>query len=187
MNAPGKPVLGEFADIVTTQGMRDWHPFLRLTDVHVEDAEALIVLGGAAATELLRARLAKDLRGSSAGSSVINAALRMMAGKRPPAHLLHVFAAAAAAQSILLAAERVQLASMLQALATITADDQPEVLRLAEDQVPAGATGARLAEIGLAEKGRPTRIGKAFAAALVAVHQLVPELEELRRHRASAG
>lgn len=187
MNAPRKPVLGEFADIVTTQGMRDWQPFLSLTDVHVDDAEALIVLGGAAATELVRARLAKDLRGSESGSSVINSALRIMSGQRPPLHLLHVFAAAAAAQSILLPAERVQLASMLQALATITADDQPEVLRLAADQVPAGGTGARLAEIGLAEKGRPTRIGKAFASALAVVQQLAPELDELRRQRQAAG
>lgn len=182
-----KPVLGKFADIVTTQGMGDWQPFLSLTEVHVDDAEALIVLGGAAAAELVRVRLAKDLRGAEAGSSVIKSALRIMSGQRPPVHLLHVFAAAAAAQSILLPAERLQLASMLRALAGITAEDQPAVLRLAVDQVPAGATGARLAEIGLAEKGRPTRIGKVFASALVVVHQLVPELDELRRRRAGGS
>lgn len=187
MTGTSKPELGQFAEIITDGSMRDWSPFLRLAEVDVDDAASLMVLGGAAATALLRERGARDCRGFEAGDSVVNTALRVLSGRRPADHVVHALAAASAAQAILNGPERVQLASMLPALAQVPAEDHAEVLRLAGGVAPGGTIGARLSEIGLAEGGKATRIGRAFASAMSVVLQLVPELEELRRRCAGGS
>jgi hypothetical protein len=181
MAGANKPELGQFAEWITDRSMRDWSPFLRLSDVHVDDASSLLALGGAAAAALLLDPDAEDFGRSEAGDSVLNTALRVLSGRRPAEHVVHALAAASAAQAILNGPERVQLASMLPALAQVPAEDHAEVLRLADGAAPGGTLGARLSEIGLAEGGKATRIGRAFASALAVVLQLVPELEALRQ------
>ena len=126
----------------------------------------LIDLAARAGEQLLTTWRAVDRRGARASTAVSTAVLVLLEQRQVDAEGLQRLAAAIAAQAVLGGAERQALAGIVPDLVQLPAEAVAELLEGRQ------LVRLELQAAGLADGGRPNRLGVAYAAALRIVRQL---------------